>query len=52
MVDILAAMLPRLYALLQERGDKFLHRMTSVHEIGDVTHEPTLSSFDESTYQK
>ncbi|MET3768208.1 arylsulfatase A-like enzyme [Marisediminicola sp. UYEF4] len=52
MAEIRASMMRRLYALLVERGDNFYHWMTSMYEVGDVLHDPTLSGLDESTYQK
>jgi hypothetical protein len=44
-------MLTRLYTLLKARGDKFYHWMTSMYEVGEVAHDPTLSGLDESSYQ-
>jgi arylsulfatase A-like enzyme len=51
MSDIRVEMLTRLYALLKGRGDKFYHWMTSMYEVGEVAHDPTLSGLDESSYQ-
>jgi arylsulfatase A-like enzyme len=39
-------MLRRLYRALRDRGDNFYHWMTSMHEVGDADHDPTLSSFE------
>jgi arylsulfatase A-like enzyme len=36
----------RLYDLLRERGDNFYHWMTPMYDIGDLDHDPTLSSFE------
>ncbi|NED89950.1 sulfatase, partial [Streptomyces sp. SID11233] len=36
----------RLYELLRERGDNFYHWMTSMADIGDPDHDPTLSAFE------
>ncbi|MEN5072706.1 sulfatase-like hydrolase/transferase [Isoptericola cucumis] len=47
-----AAMLRRLYLLLQERGDKFFHWMTSMYDVGEVSYDPTMSGLDESTYEE
>jgi hypothetical protein len=41
----------RLYELLRERGDNFHHWMTSMYDVGEVGHDPTLSGLDESTYR-
>lgn len=42
----------RLYLLLQERGDKFFHWMTSMYDVGEVAYDPTMSGLDDSTYQR
>ena len=39
------AMLHRLYVLLRERGDNLYHWMTSMYPVGELDHDPTLSSF-------
>lgn len=39
------ALLHRLYVLLRERGDNFYHWMTSMYPVGELDHDPTLSSF-------
>ncbi|MBI0293015.1 sulfatase-like hydrolase/transferase [Streptomyces sp. PRKS01-29] len=36
----------RLYDLLRERGDNFYHWMTPMFDIGDLDHDPSLSSFE------
>ncbi|MFK0168913.1 sulfatase-like hydrolase/transferase [Streptomyces sp. NPDC090306] len=38
----------RLYTLLRERGDNFYHWMTSMYEVGDSDHDPTLSAFEKN----
>ncbi len=43
-------MMRRLYLLLQERGDKFFHWMTSMYDVGEVAYDPTMSGLDETTY--
>lgn len=50
-VEIRAALMRRLYQRLVERGDNFFHWMTSMYEVGDVDHDPTMSGLDESTYR-
>ncbi len=49
--DVRRRMLARLYELLRLRGDNFYHWMTSMYEVGDVAHDPTLSGLDEASYQ-
>ncbi|GAA0464670.1 sulfatase [Actinoplanes capillaceus] len=43
-------MLRRLYGLLVERGDNFHHWMTSMYQVGEVDHDPTLSGLDDQSY--
>lgn len=49
-VEIRARLMRRLYRKLVERGDNFFHWMTSMYEVGEVDHDPTMSGLDESTY--
>ncbi|GGK95584.1 sulfatase-like hydrolase/transferase [Mangrovihabitans endophyticus] len=51
MGEVRGRMMRRLYTLLVERGDRFFHWMTSMYDVGEVTHDPTMSGLDESTYQ-
>ncbi|MFE9960302.1 sulfatase-like hydrolase/transferase [Micromonospora sp. NPDC005299] len=51
MAEIRTRMMHRLYQLLQERGDKFYHWMTSMYDVGETRYDPTLSGLDEATYQ-
>ena len=44
-------MLQRLYTLLRERDDRFYHWMTSMYDVGEVDHDPTLSGLDEASYR-
>ncbi|WP_433869093.1 sulfatase-like hydrolase/transferase [Saccharopolyspora sp. CA-218241] len=44
-------LLRRLYEVLRRRGDNFYHWMTSMYDVGDVAHDPTMSGLDESSYQ-
>ena len=50
MAPVRERMMRRLYDLLQERGDKFFHWMTSMYDIGDVQYDPTMSGLDRQTY--
>jgi arylsulfatase A-like enzyme len=45
-------MLHRLYTLLRERDDRFYHWMTSMYDVGELGHDPTLSGLDDSTYAR
>ncbi len=49
-VEVRARLMRRLYRRLVERGDNFFHWMTSMYEVGEVDHDPTMSGLDESTY--
>jgi arylsulfatase A-like enzyme len=49
--EVRSRMLRRLYDVLRERGDNFYHWMTSMYDVGEVGHDPTLSGLDESTYR-
>ena len=49
--EVRSRMMRRLYDVLRERGDNFYHWMTSMYDISEVGHDPTLSGLDESTYQ-
>ncbi|MFD5311476.1 sulfatase-like hydrolase/transferase [Streptomyces ardesiacus] len=49
--EVRGRMMRRLYDVLRERGDNFYHWMTSMYDVGEVGHDPTLSGLDESTYQ-
>ncbi|MBM0240178.1 sulfatase-like hydrolase/transferase, partial [Micromonospora sp. ATA32] len=51
MAEIRTRMMHRLYQLLQERGDKFYHWMTSMYDVGETRYDPTLSGLDEATYR-
>jgi arylsulfatase A-like enzyme len=51
MADVRHRMLRRLYTLLVERGDRFYHWMTSMYDVGEVDHDPTLSGLDEASYK-
>ncbi|GAA4872763.1 sulfatase-like hydrolase/transferase [Saccharopolyspora cebuensis] len=44
-------LLRRLYEVLRRRGDNFYHWMTSMYDVGDVAHDPTMSGLDEASYQ-
>ncbi|GAA2375069.1 arylsulfatase [Catellatospora methionotrophica] len=44
-------LLRRLYQVLRDRGDNFYHWMTSMYDVGEVTHDPTLSGLDDATYR-
>ncbi|GAA4585527.1 sulfatase-like hydrolase/transferase [Actinoplanes octamycinicus] len=44
-------MLRRLYHLLVERDDNFYHWMTSMYQVGEVDHDPTLSGLDDLSYR-
>jgi DNA-binding Lrp family transcriptional regulator len=35
---------------LVERDDRFYHWMTSMYDVGEVDHDPTLSGLDEASY--
>jgi len=50
LAEVRDRMMQRLYGLLQERGDKFFHWMTSMYDVGEVAYDPTMSGLDESTY--
>nr|WP_308167888.1 sulfatase-like hydrolase/transferase [Catellatospora tritici] len=50
LAPVRAALLRRLYLLLVERGDNFYHWMTSMYEVGEVSHDPTLSGLDDASY--
>lgn len=52
MEPVRSRMMARLYQLLQQRGDKFFHWMTSMYDVGDVSYDPTMSGLDESTYSR
>ncbi|MDI2026988.1 sulfatase-like hydrolase/transferase [Saccharopolyspora sp. TS4A08] len=52
MAEVRSRLMRRLYDLLRDRGDNFYHWMTSMYEVGDVTHDPTLSGLDDQTYQR
>lgn len=52
MADIRGSMMQRLYDLLRERGDKFYHWMTTMYDVGGVGYDPSLSGFDDASYQK
>ncbi|MFE9057350.1 sulfatase-like hydrolase/transferase [Streptomyces mutabilis] len=49
--EVRSRMTRRLYDVLRERGDNFHHWMTSMYDVGEVAHDPTLSGLDESTYR-
>ncbi|MBQ0963187.1 sulfatase-like hydrolase/transferase [Streptomyces sp. RK23] len=49
--EVRGRMMRRLYDVLRERGDNFYHWMTSMYDVGEVGHDPTLSGLDESTYK-
>jgi arylsulfatase A-like enzyme len=51
MAEIRGRMLKRLYGLLVERDDRFFHWMTSMYDVGEVSHDPTLSGLDEASYK-
>jgi arylsulfatase A-like enzyme len=51
MTPVRNRMLQRLYTLLVKRGDRFYHWMTSMYEVGEVSHDPTLSGLDEASYK-
>jgi arylsulfatase A-like enzyme len=51
MTPVRNRMLQRLYTLLVGRGDRFYHWMTSMYEVGEVSHDPTLSGLDEASYK-
>ena len=51
MAEVRGRMLRRLYTLLVERGDRFFHWMTSMYDVGEVSHDPTLSGLDEASYK-
>ena len=51
MAEVRGRMLRRLYTLLVERGDRFYHWMTSMYDVGEVDHDPTLSGLDEASYK-
>jgi arylsulfatase A-like enzyme len=48
--EVRTRMMQRLYAVLRDRGDNFYHWMTSMYDVGEVRHDPTLSGLDEATY--
>ncbi|MEV0460916.1 hypothetical protein [Catellatospora methionotrophica] len=45
------SLLRRLYQVLRDRGDNFYHWTTSMYDVGEVTHDPTLSGLDDATYR-
>ncbi|SFS73871.1 sulfatase-like hydrolase/transferase [Saccharopolyspora flava] len=51
MAEVRTRLLRRLYDLLRDRGDNFYHWMTSMYDVGNVDHDPTLSGLDDQTYQ-
>jgi len=51
MEPVRRAMLRRLYTVLRDRGDNFYHWMTTMYDVGDVGHDPTLGELDEATYR-
>jgi len=51
MEPVRGRMLKRLYTLLVARDDRFYHWMTSMYDVGQVDHDPTLSGLDEASYQ-
>jgi arylsulfatase A-like enzyme len=51
MEPVRSRMLKRLYRLLVERDDRFFHWMTSMYDVGEVSHDPTLSGLDEASYK-
>ncbi|WP_442929222.1 sulfatase-like hydrolase/transferase [Mycetocola sp. CAN_C7] len=52
MAEVRESMMQRLYDLLRERGDKFYHWMTTMYDVGGVGYDPSLSGFDDASYQK
>ncbi|GGE94957.1 sulfatase-like hydrolase/transferase [Mycetocola zhadangensis] len=52
MAGVRESMMQRLYDVLRGRGDKFYHWMTAMYDVGGVGYDPSLSGFDDATYQK
>jgi arylsulfatase A-like enzyme len=44
--DIQSLLLAELYEALKARGDKFYHWMTSMYEVGELNHDPSMSQLD------
>jgi arylsulfatase A-like enzyme len=45
-------LLEQLYQALMARGDKFYHWMTSMYEVGELTHDPSMGQLDKTLGQK
>ncbi len=52
MAQVRSRLKPRHYAVLLEPGDSFSHWTTSMYDVGDVAHDPTLGGLDEATHQE
>jgi arylsulfatase A-like enzyme len=46
---IRSLLLTELYEALKARGDKFYHWMTSMYEVGELNHDPSMSQLDKKT---
>ena len=51
MAAVRGRMMRRLYQVLVARDDRFYHWMTSMYDVGEVDHDPTLSGLDEASYR-
>lgn len=43
---IRSLLMKELYEALKARGDKFFHWMTSMYEVGELNHDPSMSQLD------